>query len=96
MQDLIETLHQSRHGTKERLSVRKQFAIVFVPVRPGDPHVYPVEDNMYRGSLGAENMGILNLLHQATSGTRPWSDLNLDCVRVTLLDMKRRETWRGG
>ena len=29
MQDLIEMLRQSRHGTKERLSVYEQFAIVF-------------------------------------------------------------------
>jgi hypothetical protein len=44
MQDSIETFRQSRHNAEERFGVSEQFAIVFVPVSPGNSHVYPVED----------------------------------------------------
>jgi hypothetical protein len=57
MQDSIETFRQRRHSAEERFSVREQFAIVFVSVSPGHPHVYLVEDSMYRGSLATESRG---------------------------------------
>jgi hypothetical protein len=56
MQDSIETFRQCRYSAEERFGVHEQFAIVFVSVSPGNPHVYLVEDNMYRGSLATESM----------------------------------------
>src|SRR5882757_10439697 len=79
MQDSIKTFRQSRHDTEERLSVRKQFSIVFVPVFPENPNVYPVDDNMYRGSLGTESMGILDLLHVGGSQEQKMGYIGIRC-----------------